>query len=360
VNLFGMLELSASALGAERQRAEVVASNMANAQTTRTPAGGPYRRQLVVFQAQRAPRFSLALAGGLGRENSSAVRVAAVVPDQRPPVMRFEPGHPDANAQGYVAYLRIVFDCSLVSAEHLTYREFLAGVPGQTYLASCDLAPVGATAVLQLDLQIAFPIIDVMLGGEGGGSEVVREITEIEEQVLEGIIRIMFRELQTSWNAIELEFNFGARQHILQTQRLMSPEEKNLCLSFEIKMAQTCGTLNLAIPAVVSNALLRKISADFSYQRRRSPIEARLQIQKKLLNCFFPIELSMPRLRVPVERLASLAAGDVLSFARDVAAPAELLVDDVWLCSATPVRVALRRAARVLSMEAPISAAGEL
>lgn len=106
MNLFGMLELSGSALGAERQRAEVVASNMANVQTTRTPAGGPYRRQLVVFQSQRVPRFSLALAG-LTREHSSAVRVAAVVPDQRPPVMRFEPGHPDANAQGYVAYPQV-------------------------------------------------------------------------------------------------------------------------------------------------------------------------------------------------------------------------------------------------------------
>jgi len=106
MNLFGMLELSGSALGAERQRAEVVASNMANAQTTRTAAGGPYRRQLVVFQAQRVPRFSLALAGWQ-RETSSAVRVAAVVPDQRPPVMRFEPGHPDANAEGYVAYPQV-------------------------------------------------------------------------------------------------------------------------------------------------------------------------------------------------------------------------------------------------------------
>jgi flagellar basal-body rod protein FlgC len=106
MNLFGMLDLSGSALGAERQRAQVVASNMANAQTTHTPSGGPYRRQMVVFQAQRLPRFSLALAG-LHRETSSAVRVAAVVPDQRPPVMRFEPGNPDANTQGYVAYPEI-------------------------------------------------------------------------------------------------------------------------------------------------------------------------------------------------------------------------------------------------------------
>ena len=106
MNLFGMLELSGSALGAERQRAEVVASNMANAQTTRTAVGGPYRRQLVVFQAQRVPRFQFALAG-LQKETSSAVRIAAVVNDARPPVLRFEPGHPDANAQGYVAYPQV-------------------------------------------------------------------------------------------------------------------------------------------------------------------------------------------------------------------------------------------------------------
>ncbi|HVM94584.1 MAG TPA: flagellar basal body rod protein FlgC [Terriglobales bacterium] len=106
MNLLSMLELSGSALGAERLRAEVVAANMANAQTTRTPGGGPYRRQMVVFQSQSRPRFSLALAG-FTHDKSAAVRVAAVVNDARPPVMRFEPGHPDADAQGYVAYPQV-------------------------------------------------------------------------------------------------------------------------------------------------------------------------------------------------------------------------------------------------------------
>jgi len=359
MNLFGMLELSGSALGAERQRAEVVASNMANVQTTRTPQGGPYRRQLVVFQSQRVPRFSLALAG-IERGGASAVRVAAVVSDQRPPVMRFEPGHPDANQQGYVAYLRIVFDVSLVSAEHLTFFEFLERISEKAYLASCDLAPIGATAVLQLDFAIAFPIIDVMLGGEGKSSEITRDLTEIEEQVLEGVVRIMCRELQTAWQAIALEFSFGARQHILQTQRLMPPEEKNLCLSFEIKMSETRGTLNLAIPAVVSNALLRKISADFSYQRRRTPIETRRRIQNKVIDCFFPVELSMPDLQVPLQNLTELAPGDLLAFSRSATAPALMMVDDVLLCSATPVRVNARRAARVLSLDPPLRPAGEL
>jgi flagellar motor switch protein FliM len=257
-------------------------------------------------------------------------------------------------------YLRIGFDCSLVSAEHLTYREFLQRVPEKTYLASIELAPVGAVAVLQLDLAIVFPIIDVMLGGEGKSTEITRDITEIEEQVLEAVIRIMCRELQTSWQAISLQFNFGARQQILQTQRLMPPDEKNLCLSFEIKMSETRGTLNLAVPAVVSNALLRKIAADFRYERPRGPIEARLQIQKKLLNCLFPVELSMPGLQVPLQNLTDLAPGHLLLFSKDASDPAVMMLGDVRLCSATPVRVGARRAARVLSLDAPLPAAGEL
>ncbi len=256
-------------------------------------------------------------------------------------------------------YLRIVFDCSLVSAEHLSCLEFLERLPERSYLASIDLAPVGATAVLQLDFSIAFPVIDFMLGGEGASGEITRDTTEIEEQILEGVVVIMCRELQTAWQAIALQFNFGARQRLPQTQRLMPPQEKNLCLSFEIRMAETRGTLNLAIPAVVSNALLRKISADISYQRPRTSVEARLQIQKKLLQCFFPVELSMPGLQVPFENLNNLAPGNVLSFSRNASAPAVLLVDDVWLCSAAPVRVNARRAARVLSLATQISAAGE-
>jgi len=199
-----------------------------------------------------------------------------------------------------------------------------------------------------------------MLGGEGKSSEITRDITEIEEQVLEGVIRIVCRELQTSWQAISLQFNFGARQQILQTQRLMPPDEKNLCLSFEIKMSETRGTLNLAVPAVVSNALLRKISADFSYQRPRGPLEARLQIQKKLLNCLFPVELSMPGLQVPLHNLTDLVPGQLLLFPRDAFDPAVMMLGDVRLCSATPVRLGTRRAARVLSLDVPLRAAGEL
>jgi flagellar basal-body rod protein FlgC len=103
MNLFGMLELSGGALTAERQRAEVVTSNMANAETTRTQNGGPYRRQLVLFRAKGERQFPMMLAN-LASNAAKGVRVDQVISDPAPPLVRFQPGHPDADAKGFVAY----------------------------------------------------------------------------------------------------------------------------------------------------------------------------------------------------------------------------------------------------------------
>jgi flagellar basal-body rod protein FlgC len=112
MNLFGMLEVSGSALSAERWRAEVVAANMANGETTHTAAGGAYRRQLLVFRAQPMPRFPMLLASlhsGLSSglrpgAPPGGVRVERVVADASELPRRYEPGHPDADRAGYVTY----------------------------------------------------------------------------------------------------------------------------------------------------------------------------------------------------------------------------------------------------------------
>jgi flagellar basal-body rod protein FlgC len=119
MNLFGAMEVSGSALEAERIRAEVVATNMANAETTRTPEGGPYLKRHVVFTSESstsAPSFANQLAnqismpGWPGSSFSGAepaiggVRVSAVVADKDAVLRRYDPGHPDADKDGYVSY----------------------------------------------------------------------------------------------------------------------------------------------------------------------------------------------------------------------------------------------------------------
>ena len=128
MNLFGLMDTSGSAMQAERMRAEVVAANMANAETTRTATGGPYHRQHVVFAAnQNDPTFAETLSGaataGAGNMSMPAmpqmpallspldagqpaggVHIAQVVQDPAPPLKRYDPGHPDAGPDGYVSY----------------------------------------------------------------------------------------------------------------------------------------------------------------------------------------------------------------------------------------------------------------
>lgn len=112
MNLFGVMEASGSAMRAERVRAEVVAANMANAETTRTETGGPYKRHLLVFE-DNGPisefRNSMQKAhpspfGSEEGEREGGVHIAGVFEDAAPSLKRYDPGHPDAGPDGYVAY----------------------------------------------------------------------------------------------------------------------------------------------------------------------------------------------------------------------------------------------------------------
>jgi flagellar basal-body rod protein FlgC len=100
MNLITAIDVNASGLTAQRKRVEVSSSNLANSQTTRTAEGGPYRRKDVVFQTTS---FEDSLAAALN-DGVAGVEVSNLVEDPRPFEIRFEPGHPDANAAGYVAY----------------------------------------------------------------------------------------------------------------------------------------------------------------------------------------------------------------------------------------------------------------
>jgi flagellar basal-body rod protein FlgC len=117
MNLFGLMETSGSAMQAERVRAEIVAVNMANSETTRTESGEPYHRQHVVFASNQIdPEFSgsdfkrsMTRAAATSFSDQSpepfgGVHIAQVLQDNAPPLKRYDPGHPDAGPDGYVAY----------------------------------------------------------------------------------------------------------------------------------------------------------------------------------------------------------------------------------------------------------------
>jgi flagellar basal-body rod protein FlgC len=106
MSLFSVLSIGASGMQAQRTRAEMLVQNLANAETTRTPEGGPYRRQDVIFEsASVSSPFSSVLDAEL--QGPEGVAVSQIVTDPREPERRYMPGHPDADRDGYVAFPRI-------------------------------------------------------------------------------------------------------------------------------------------------------------------------------------------------------------------------------------------------------------
>lgn len=106
MSLFSVLSIGASGMAAQRTRAELLTENLANSETTRTPEGGPYRRKDAVFESTGVSSpFSSVYHSEL--EGVGGVHVSDIITDKRDPEMRYLPGHPDANAEGYVAFPRV-------------------------------------------------------------------------------------------------------------------------------------------------------------------------------------------------------------------------------------------------------------
>lgn len=247
------------------------------------------------------------------------------------------------------AYLRVGFEVNLVSVEQLNYSEVLSRLPELTYLCSIRLMPLDALAVMQLDLTLAFPIIDLVLGGPGTGAVDVRDLTEIEEEILESVIRIVVRELQASWAPVlEVQFEFDQRQQVSQAPILMSPNERSLALSFEIKMPDARGMLNVTLPAVASNALFRKLTQQSSYYKHvNSPLQTN-QLRERMLDSEFATDFRLPTVHIRVRDLTELQPGQILPLPHPVEKPATLLVAGKEMFLAFPVACGNFRGAQIL------------
>ena len=104
MNFLNAMETSSSGLAAQRFRMNILSANLANAQTTRTPEGGPYRRRDVILGALPAPRtFVEELRAQVKEDDPLHAKVLGVAIDERPPILKYDPSHPDANEDGYVA-----------------------------------------------------------------------------------------------------------------------------------------------------------------------------------------------------------------------------------------------------------------
>jgi flagellar motor switch protein FliM len=249
-------------------------------------------------------------------------------------------------SQSLGAYLRLSCEVTLTSTEQLLYKQVLERIPDITYMVCFHVENMNASAALQIEHSLVFPIVDILLGGVGQCQILTREVSEIEEHVMEGVVRIVCQQLEMVWINLGAKLTLDGRQPPAQIQRFMAPTEKTLCLSFEVKLAESSGRLNLILPVSISNTLLRKLSTGSSADEKAS-VGSSGQMTKKMLDCSFPIDLGIPSIKLPINVVAGLTAQSVCNLGIPVRKPASLLIAGWEAFDATPVRHGRLRAAQL-------------
>jgi flagellar motor switch protein FliM len=243
------------------------------------------------------------------------------------------------------AWLRTPFKMKLVAGEQLPFGEFLERLSSPSYICSIRLEPLGAVGLLELELALAAPIVDVLLGGVGRAWP-TRELTEIEEAILTSVVQMAVRELNLAWQSVGLEFVFEKRESEPAIARMLTAGEKTLCVSFEARMPEAQGAMNLCLPAVVLNAILRRLISEGDRPKRRSK-EAQARMRELMGEVKVGAALQFPVMRLRGSELAALEPGTVLRLPLAKHSTSELRVGGLQFGRAHPVRTGEHRGAQL-------------
>ncbi len=246
------------------------------------------------------------------------------------------------------AWLRTEFQVSLDYCRQMPFLDFIAHAMREDSRERCHLSvlrlePLGAMGVLELGLELAPPIVDVLLGGTGK-SEAPRMLTEIEEQIILSLIAMVLKEMNTAWHAMGLQFVLEQRESQAHVSRLLPVGEKTVAISFQVSMPEAQGSLKLCLPAVVLNTLLRKSVAERDRPRRRSD-DVRTRVRELVGEATVGSVLQFPPVRISAREIAQLTPGHILRLPVPRHAPAELRVGGLPLGRARAVKMGEHRGA---------------
>jgi flagellar motor switch protein FliM len=243
------------------------------------------------------------------------------------------------------AWLRTPFKVKLVAGEQLPFSEFLERLSSPTYVCSIRLEPLGAVGLLELELALAAPMVDVLLGGIGQAWP-MRELTDIEDAILTSVVQVAVQELNLAWQSVGLEFVFEKRETDAAVARMLTLGEKTLCVSFEARMPEAQGVMNLCLPAVVLNAILRRLISGGDRPRRRSR-EAQARMRELLGETKVGTLLQLPTMRLRASDLAGLEPGMIFRLPLAQHSLSELRVGGLIFGRAHPVQTGEHRGAQL-------------
>jgi flagellar motor switch protein FliM len=245
-------------------------------------------------------------------------------------------------------YLGTSIRLKMLSLEQLSLQDYTSGLAPNTYLLPCALNVMESNFLMEMDIRLIFPIIDLLLGGAGTtASDEARELTEIDEEIMQSIAALIVKEVDRSWRALNLSLAPGHCIKPAMIPQVFPANEKLVLLMFEMTVGGTIGPFKIVLPTSFVGFLLRHLKAA---QSKKISILRHLpnpSLRERILDCDFNLAVDITQMRVLVKDLIDLKPGMILKMKAPVKNPGRLTVEGVDIFEALPVRNGTLKAAQL-------------
>lgn len=240
----------------------------------------------------------------------------------------------------FSAQLRTYVQFTVNTVEQLPYDEFIHSIPNMTMLNLVHLHPLDGRIIFEVNPNIAYAMLDRMLGGPGLGMNKIENLTEIETRIMTQLFRKAFSQYGSAWESIaEIDAEYAELEVNPQFLQLVSPNETVILVSLYVTVGEVSGTLNICLPFVTLEPIISKLSSHFWMQqeKRRSVEEHQTeQMEAQLMGSIVDLKAVLGQTELSFGELLHLEVGDCLALQARTTDPVELYVDDRKMFKARP------------------------
>ena len=235
----------------------------------------------------------------------------------------------------------------LLGLDQVPVNDFVAGIAPLSYIAAAPLTTVSSSLILVCDIKLAFPIIDLLLGGTGVPANEPREFSEIEDEIMQDLMSLIARQTGTAWHLSETPMSAALRIEPDALQGVFPVNEKVILVKFEMECASIIGTFQLIFPGSLVNFLVKQSKVGQPQKKSALRFFPTANIRERILDCDVIVAADLPSIRVSVRDLVGLQLGSVLKLRAPVRMPGMLTVGGREIFEAAPVRNGAQKAAQV-------------
>ncbi|MGA9669751.1 MAG: FliM/FliN family flagellar motor switch protein [Terracidiphilus sp.] len=245
------------------------------------------------------------------------------------------------------AYLGTGLELKVKSFDQLPIKEHIAKIPPLSYIVPFSLHTIPSTMIMECDIDLVFPIIELLLGGTTISESGARELSEIEEEIMQDVTSLIARQAENAWRMPHMALVPNRRIKASQLHQYCPPNEKLTSVRFEVDISGVTGSFHLAFPGAFLNTLIKQMKEDEPQRKgglRYFPVP---NIRERMLDCDVMLEAGVPRVKVAVRDLIALKPGCVLKLRAPVRSPGMLTVEGKEMFEASPVRNGSQKAAQL-------------